>query len=172
MQNELLSGKTPSEVLQTINERLCRNNTEEMFVTVWLGIVDLETGEVTCSNAGHEYPFVKAPDGHFEMLKDKHGFVLGGMPGMKYTDYTIKLEPGAKLFVYTDGVPEAERADREQFGLERTLTVLRRFEDLPPQSIVTGMSTAVYDFVGDIPQFDDLTMLVLHYKGFTPDGQN
>ena len=172
LQNELLSGKTPSEVLQTINERLCRNNTEEMFVTIWLGIVDLETGEVTCSNAGHEYPFVKAPDGHFEMLKDKHGFVLGGMPGMKYTDYTIKLEPGAKLFVYTDGVPEAERADREQFGLERTLTVLRRFEDLPPQSIVTGMSTAVYDFVGDIPQFDDLTMLVLHYKGFPPDGQN
>ena len=172
LQNELLSGKTPSEVLQTINERLCRNNSEEMFVTVWLGIVDLETGEVTCSNAGHEYPFVKAPDGHFEMLKDKHGFVLGGMPGMKYTDYTIKLEPGAKLFVYTDGVPEAERADREQFGLERTLTVLRRFEDLPPQSIVTGMSTAVYDFVGDIPQFDDLTMLVLHYKGFSPNGQN
>ena len=83
-----------------------------------------------------------------------------------------KLEPGAKLFVYTDGVPEAERADREQFGLERTLTVLRRFEDLPPQSIVTGMSTAVYDFVGDIPQFDDLTMLVLHYKGFSPNGQN
>ena len=172
LQNELLGGKGPAEVLHTLNERICRNNTEEMFVTIWLGIVDLETGEVTCSNAGHEYPFVKAPDGHFEMLKDKHGFVLGGMPGMKYTDYTIKLEPGAKLFVYTDGVPEAERADREQFGLERTLTVLRRFEDLPPQSIVTGMSTAVYDFVGDIPQFDDLTMLVLHYKGFPPDGQN
>lgn len=172
IQNELLGGKGPAEVLHTLNERICRNNTEEMFVTIWLGIVDLETGEVTCSNAGHEYPFVKAPDGHFEMLKDKHGFVLGGMPGMKYTDYTIKLEPGAKLFVYTDGVPEAERADREQFGLERTLTVLRRFEDLPPQSIVTGMSTAVYDFVGDIPQFDDLTMLVLHYKGFSPNGQN
>lgn len=172
LQNELLSGKAPSEVLQTINERICRNNAEEMFVTVWLGIVDLETGEVTCSNAGHEYPIVRQPNGHFELIKDKHGFVIGGMPGMKYSDYTIKLEPGAKLFVYTDGVPEAERADRKQFGMENTLAMLRRFEDLPPQSIVTGMSTAVFDFVGDVPQFDDLTMLVLHYKGFPPDGQN
>ena len=172
IQNELLGGKGPAEVLHTLNERICRNNTEEMFVTIWLGIVDLETGEVTCSNAGHEYPIVKAPDGHFELLKDKHGFVIGGMPGMKYTDYTIHLRPDSKLFVYTDGVPEAERADREQFGLERTLTMLRRFEDLPPQSIVTGMSTAVYDFVGDIPQFDDLTMLVLHYKGFDSNGQS
>lgn len=172
LQNELLSGKSPSEVLEILNERICRNNTEEMFVTIWLGIVDLETGEVTCSNAGHEYPIVKEPDGHFEVLKDKHGFVIGGMPGMKYADYSIRMKPGAKLFVYTDGVPEAERADRKQFGLESTLTTLRRFEDLPPQSIVTGMSSAVFDFVGDIPQFDDLTMLVLHYKGFRTEEQN
>jgi sigma-B regulation protein RsbU (phosphoserine phosphatase) len=69
-------------------------------------------------------------------------------------------------------VPEAERSDRKQFGLERTVTMLRRFEDLPPQSIVTGMSSAVYDFVGEVPQFDDLTMLVLHYKGRPSDGQS
>ena len=75
-------------------------------------------------------------------------------------------------FVYTDGVPEAERSDRKQFGLERTVTMLRRIEDLPPQSIVTGMSSAVYDFVGEVPQFDDLTMLVLHYKGRPSDGQS
>lgn len=172
LQNEILSGKNPAKVLETINERICRNNTEEMFVTVWLGILDLRTGMLTCSNAGHEYPILRQPDGHFEILKDKHGFVIGGMPGMKYTDYTVKLEAGAKIFVYTDGVPEAERGDREQFGMERTVSTLRLFEDLPPQSIVTGMSSAVYDFVGEVPQFDDLTMLLLHYKGAAPDGQN
>ena len=172
LQNELLSGKDPATVLETINERICRNNTEEMFVTVWLGILDLKTGVLTCSNAGHEYPVLRQPSGHFEILKDKHGFVVGGMPGMKYTNYTIEMQPGSKLFVYTDGVPEAERSDRKQFGLERTVTMLRRFEDLPPQSIVTGMSSAVYDFVGEVPQFDDLTMLVLHYKGRPSDGQS
>jgi len=172
LQNELLSGKDPATVLETLNERICRNNTEEMFVTVWLGILDLKTGVLTCSNAGHEYPVLRQPGGHFEVLKDKHGFVVGGMPGMKYTNYTIEMQPGAKLFVYTDGVPEAERSDRKQFGLERTVTMLRRFEDLPPQSIVTGMSSAVYDFVGEVPQFDDLTMLVLHYKGRPSDGQS
>lgn len=172
LQNELLSGKDPATVLETLNERICRNNTEEMFVTVWLGILDLKTGVLTCSNAGHEYPVLRQPGGHFEILKDKHGFVVGGMPGMKYTNYTIEMQPGSKLFVYTDGVPEAERSDRKQFGLERTVTMLRRFEDLPPQSIVTGMSSAVYDFVGEVPQFDDLTMLVLHYKGRPSDGQS
>lgn len=172
LQNELLSGKDPATVLETLNERICRNNTEEMFVTVWLGILDLKTGVLTCSNAGHEYPVLRQPGGHFEVLKDKHGFVVGGMPGMKYTNYTIEMQPGAKLFVYTDGVPEAERGDRKQFGLEQTVTMLRRFEDLPPQSIVTGMSSAVYDFVGEVPQFDDLTMLVLHYKGRPSDGQS
>lgn len=172
LQNELLSGKDPATVLETLNERICRNNTEEMFVTVWLGILDLKTGVLTCSNAGHEYPVLRQPGGHFEVLKDKHGFVVGGMPGMKYTNYTIEMQPGSKLFVYTDGVPEAERGDRKQFGLEQTVTMLRRFEDLPPQSIVTGMSSAVYDFVGEVPQFDDLTMLVLHYKGRPSDGQS
>ena len=172
LQNELLSGKDPATVLETLNERICRNNTEEMFVTVWLGILDLKTGVLTCSNAGHEYPVLRQPSGHFEILKDKHGFVVGGMPGMKYTNYTIEMQPGSKLFVYTDGVPEAERSDRKQFGLERTVTMLRRIEDLPPQSIVTGMSSAVYDFVGEVPQFDDLTMLVLHYKGRPSDGQS
>lgn len=172
LQNELLSGKDPATVLETLNERICRNNTEEMFVTVWLGILDLKTGVLTCSNAGHEYPVLRQPGGHFEILKDKHGFVVGGMPGMKYTNYTIEMQPGSKLFVYTDGVPEAERSDRKQFGLERTVTMLRRFEDLPPQSIVTGMSSAVYDFVGEVPQFDDLTMLLLHYKGRPSDGQS
>ena len=172
LQNELLSGKDPATVLETLNERICRNNTKEMFVTVWLGILDLKTGVLTCSNAGHEYPVLRQPSGHFEILKDKHGFVVGGMPGMKYTNYTIEMQPGSKLFVYTDGVPEAERSDRKQFGLERTVTMLRRIEDLPPQSIVTGMSSAVYDFVGEVPQFDDLTMLVLHYKGRPSDGQS
>lgn len=165
LQNELNSGKTPAQVLEKINDRICRNNTEEMFVTVWLGCLDLKTGELTAANAGHEYPIVKKPNGHFELIKDKHGFVVGGMAGMKYTDYTIQMDPGSKIFLYTDGVPEAERKDREQFGIQRTLTMLRLFENLTPQEIITGMSTAVYDHVGDIPQFDDITMLCIHYKG-------
>ena len=125
VQNFTMTGMSPAKVLETVNHQICANNREQMFVTVWLGVLELSTGKLTCSNAGHEYPVLKMPDGSFELYHDKHGFVIGGMDGMRYRDYEIQLKPGAKLFVYTDGVPEATNADSELFGVERIAIVER-----------------------------------------------
>ena len=155
----------PASVLERVNELICGNNREEMFVSVWLGILDLTTGKITAANAGHEYPMVKAADGHFELVKDTHGFVIGGMEGVKYRDYELQLEPGAKIFLYTDGVPEASNSKKELFGIDRTLEALRSAENGTTEDVLAAVNKAVAEFVGDAPQFDDLTMLCLQYNG-------
>ena len=156
---------SPAKVLESVNNQICSNNREQMFVSVWLGVLDLNTGVITAANAGHEYPIVKQPGKHFELLHDRHGFVLGGMEGLSYTEYELKLLPDAKIFLYTDGVPEASKADNVLFGLERTVEALHGAEDGSPEVILGAVSAAVADFVGDARQFDDLTMLCLHYIG-------
>lgn len=97
--------------------------------------------------------------------KDKHGFVLGGMEGMKYQEYEIWVKPGAKLFVYTDGLPEAENLDNRMFGNQRMLDALNRVGESDPKGILEGVQNAVDSFVEGAEQFDDLTMLCLEYKG-------
>ena len=163
--NAALAFKNPAEALTIVNEEITKNNQEEMFVTVWLGNLDLKTGHLIASNAGHEYPVIKAPDGDFEVLKDKHGFVIGGMSGIKYKDYEVDLMPGAKLFLYTDGLPEATNTEKELMGIDRAVTALRKYEDGSPKEILDGMTEAVQEFIGDAEQFDDLTMLALTYNG-------
>ena len=120
------SGRSPAEVLAEANNSICSKNPEEMFVTVWLAILDLDTGRLSCAYAGHEYPMLKKPGGRYELLKDKHGFVLGGMENMKYHEYELRLEPGAALFLYTDGLAEALDPDDQMFGTERILERLNR----------------------------------------------
>ena len=120
-----MMGKSPAQILNDTNAAICRNNKTEMFVTVWLGILEISTGKLTAANAGHEYPVLqKKPGGSFALLKDKHGFVIGGMPGMKYKDYELQLMPGMRLFLYTDGVPETTDADGVMYGNERMLAAL------------------------------------------------
>ncbi|MBQ6755880.1 MAG: serine/threonine-protein phosphatase [Oscillospiraceae bacterium] len=165
IQNYALLGMSPKEVLESANNRICSNNREEMFVTVWFGSLDLTTGVLTCANAGHEYPVLKNPDGSFELIKDKHGFVIGGLSGVKYKEYELNLSPGSKLFLYTDGLPEATDAKSELFGTDRMLEALKAVENEAPQAILEGVDTVVNRFVGDAPQFDDLTMLCLEFRG-------
>ncbi|MBO5556341.1 MAG: SpoIIE family protein phosphatase [Oscillospiraceae bacterium] len=165
LQSVAMLGKSPAEILEKTNEAICSNNEAEMFVTVWLGILTLSTGTLTAANAGHEYMVRKHADGHFELYKDKHGFVLGGMEGMRYQQYELQLEPGSKLFIYTDGVPEATDARQELFGTERMVSALNEEPDASPQEILQNVQRAVDNFVGDAEQFDDLTMLCLEYKG-------
>ena len=165
VQNFTMTGMSPAKVLETVNHQICANNREQMFVTVWLGVLELSTGKLTCSNAGHEYPVLKMPDGSFELYHDKHGFVIGGMDGMRYRDYEIQLKPGAKLFVYTDGVPEATNADSELFGIDRMLAALNERKEAAPDKILKNVRAHVDAFVGDAEQFDDLTMLCLMYLG-------
>ena len=165
VQNYAMTSSSPSEVLRLLNEQICRQNQEEMFVTVWLGVLDLKTGILTASNAGHEYPIFKNPDGDFELLKDKHGFVIGGLEESQYTDYTVEIKPGTKIFLYTDGVPEATNDADEFFGTERLLQTLKKAKNLTPREVLTEVDRAVKEFVGRGPQFDDLTMLCLEYSG-------
>ena len=165
LQTRTITDQSPARIFEDVNSLVYANNTERMFVTVWLGILDVMTGRLVASNAGHEYPFVKEPDGDFEVIKDKHGFVIGGKKKMKYTDYELTLKPGSKLFIYTDGVPEATNGSNEMFGMERTLDALNRAKDGQPRDILKEVDRSVNDFVGDAEQFDDLTMLCLEYHG-------
>ena len=157
------SGKSPAQILQDTNEAICANNPEEMFVTVWLGILDISTGLLTTANAGHEYPALMHADGQFELFRDRHGLVVGGMPGVKYHEHSLQMYPGSKLFVYTDGVPEATDAENALFGTARMLEALNAHANETPKQILRGVRQAVNEFVSDMEQFDDLTMMCLEY---------
>ena len=159
------SGDAPETILRKVNDQVCSNNQLEMFVTVWFGVLDLNTGVITAVNAGHEYPVIRHPDGRFELLKDKHGFVVGGMAGVRYKQYEIPLEPGSKLFLYTDGVPEATNEENELFGTDRMLEALNSAADGTPREILESVNESVQAFVKEAPQFDDLTMLCVTYHG-------
>ena len=161
IKNAACTGKSPAEVLQSVNEQICSSNSEEMFVTVWLGILTISTGKITAANAGHEYPIIKRGDGDFELLKDKHGFVVGGMEGIKYTDYEICLGKGDALFLYTDGVAEAIDTKNEMFGTDRMLKALNKDKEADAQGLLLNMKRSVDSFTGSAPQFDDLTMLAV-----------
>ena len=160
-----MMGKSPSEILRDSNNAICANNKLEMFVTVWVGILEISTGKLSAANAGHEYPALKKGDGEFAIFKDRHGFVLGGVEGMKYKEYEILLEPGDKLFVYTDGVPEAHDPDGNMFKVERMTDSLNEDPDASPEQILGAVRGEISKFVREAEQFDDLTMLCLEYKG-------
>ena len=170
LQSYAMLGKSPAEILTMTNQAICSNNQEEMFVTVWVGILELSTGKLAAANAGHEYPVLKQPDGSFALYKDKHGLVIGGMEGVRYKEYELQLQPGTKLFLYTDGVPEATSADTVLFGTDRMLEALNAAQDKTPEEILKVVRSAVDGFVQDAEQFDDLTMLCMEYFG--KDGQS
>ena len=160
-----MGNNTPAEVLEKTNTEICSNNTMEMFVTVWLGILEISTGKIVAANAGHEYPVIGHAGGEFELLRDKHGFVIGGMEGVKYKDYEIQFEPGDKLFLYTDGVPEATNVEEEMFGTDRLLDALNTDVYAPVEEMLRNVRKAVSEFTPGAEQFDDLTMLGLDYFG-------
>ncbi|MBR0385471.1 MAG: SpoIIE family protein phosphatase, partial [Erysipelotrichaceae bacterium] len=164
LKNNTLTNPDLAEVLRKTNESFCANQMLQMFVTVWMGILEISTGKIIAANAGHEYPAVMK-NGEFSLLKDKHGLVIGGMSGMKYTEYEIQLEPGDKLFVYTDGVPESMNMKEELFGTERMLRALNTDPSVKPQELLETVTGAIDRFVGDAEQFDDVTMLCIEYKG-------
>ena len=165
LEDNAAMGKSPAEILTDVNKAIVANNQQDMFVTTWLGILELSTGRLMASNAGHEFPVLMRAGGDFELYKDKHNFVLGGMEGIKYGEYELTLSPGDKLFLYTDGVPEATDANTELFGTDRMVDALNRVKAGSPEEILAGVDSAVNDFVKEAEQFDDLTMLCLEYKG-------
>ena len=169
LQSFAAMSQSAADILTRVNEAICANNRMDMFVTVWLGILEISTGRLVAANAGHEYPVMKRSDGPYIMLKGKHGLAIGGMSGVKYREYDVTLGPGDRFFVYTDGVPEATNADNELFGTDRMLDALNADPDVSPRELLENVKKAVDDFVKDAEQFDDLTMLCIEYNG--PAGQ-
>ncbi len=158
-------GGTPAEILTFVNDNICEHNRADMFVTVWLGILEISTGKIIAANAGHDDPAIYRKGGSFEILKNKHGLVVGAMSGIKYKDFEIQLNKGDKLFLYTDGLPEATDKNEKMFTLEGMINALNQHKEKAPLQILDGINEAVNAFVGDAPQFDDLTMMCLELKG-------
>ena len=164
LKNAAQTGLSPKAVLEKVNNQLCENNEAEMFVTVWLGIYEISTGRLTAANAGHEYPALRRGSGTFELYKDRHGFVLAGMENARYREYTLELNPGDTLFVYTDGVAEATDAHNTLYGTDRMLTALNGCGQAVPRRLLAEVKTDIDRFVGEAPQFDDITMLAIQRR--------
>ncbi|MBR0253299.1 MAG: SpoIIE family protein phosphatase [Synergistaceae bacterium] len=161
-----LMGGTPSEILYDVNNQLCEGNDAGLFVTVWLGILDIETGKITAANAGHEYPALKRVDNtSFELLKDKHTPAVATIEEIRFKNYEIELTPGDVLFIYTDGVAEATNSSEELYGTDRMIKDLNKYTDSKIDELLINMKKEVDKFTGDAPQFDDITMLGLRYFG-------
>lgn len=158
-----------SAILSEVNDQLCERNKMEMFVTVWLAVIDLKTGKGIASNCGHEHPAIRHADGGFELLKYRHSPALGTMHGIKTEEHEFELKPGDCLFIYTDGVPEATNAENEFWGVDRMIAALNTADvtmaDSVPESVIRSVSASLDAYVAGAEQFDDVTMLCFEYKG-------
>ncbi|MBP5289091.1 MAG: SpoIIE family protein phosphatase [Clostridia bacterium] len=164
LQNCIRDIPSLAEAVQTANNALCAGNEVNMFVTLWVGILDLNSGEMRYVSAGHNPP-VLIRNGVPDYLKTKSGFVLAGMEDMIYKEYTLTLEKGDLFYLYTDGVTEANSAEEELFGEDRLLACFQNASDRSAAEINRSVKEAVDGFVKDNAQFDDMTMLCFKYKG-------
>ena len=158
------SGIPVNEVFTKANEKLCENNESGMFVTAWMGIIDIKTGKMQFANAGHNPPLIKRADGVFEYLKTRPGFVLAGMEGVRYRSGELTLGKGDRLFLYTDGVPEATNVNNKLYGEDRLLSFMNENLELEATELLPKLKMNIDEFVGVAPQFDDITMLLFDYK--------
>lgn len=165
--NNMAQNKTsPKQLFEEINEKICANNKEKFFVTLFAGILDIQTGELSCINCGHNPPLLKRNNGNFEYLKINSNIVLGVLEDAKFETFETKLESGDKIFLYTDGVTEAMNSNDEMYGEQRLLECLNGIvnDDLL-EYVVNKVKTDVDEFEGNVEQSDDITMLILDYKG-------
>ena len=169
LKNRAQMGGSPSEVLYSVNNQLCEGNVAELFVTIWFGILEISTGKGIAANAGHEHPVIRRKDGHYELVVYNHSPIVGVMEGMKFKEHEFQLNPGDSLFVYTDGVAEANNKEQELFGTDRMLEALNKNPDAMPDEIIANVKEGIYDFANGAEQFDDITMLSLKYFG--PDNK-
>ena len=158
------SGMAVNDIFTKANEKLCENNEADMFVTAWMGILDLNTGNVKFANAGHNPPLLKRADGSFEYLKTRAGFVLAGMEGVRYRVGELTLNPGDRLFLYTDGVPEATNVENKLYGEDRLLAFVNQNASMDATELLPALKANIDEFVGEAPQFDDITMLMFDYR--------
>ena len=171
IRNYAEAGMEPGEIFTNANEHLCKGNDANMFVTAWMGFLDLRNGEFRFANAGHNPPLLKRKNGNYEYLKSKAGFVLAAMNGMKYSENSIVLEPGDKLFAYTDGVVEATNKDKELYGESRLADFLNEHQDDDARTTCELVKENVDEFYKGVAQFDDITEMSLIYKQYMIEEQ-
>ncbi len=164
IKDHTVPGKDLGEVFTEVNSLLCEANSEELFITAFVGVLNLRSGEFRYVNAGHEIPFISRGGKPFAPHKIRAAFVLAGMDGMKYKAGVFQLEPGDKIFQYTDGVTEATDKNNELFGMKRLSASLSEVSDKSPEEILNKVKSDIDGFAGDVPQFDDITMLCLEFK--------
>lgn len=160
-------GTSPDVVFTEVNRLLCEANDEGMFVTAWLGVLELSTGHLSYVNAGHNPPLLRRAGGGYEYLRTRSGFVLAGVEETRYRSCSLELAPGDALFLYTDGVTEATDAEKQLYGEERLAAALNSHKDYAPKELLSAVRDDVEAFVGQAPQFDDITVLSLCYYGQT-----
>ncbi len=165
IKNRALLGGSPSEVLAYANDQLCEGNEAELFVTVWFGILTISTGKGVAANAGHEHPVIRREGGEYELVVYRHSPAVATMEGIPFKEHEFELHPGDSLFVYTDGVAEATNAENELYGTDRMLACLNRNPNATAEEQLQALRKDIDDFVGEAPQFDDITMLGLNFFG-------
>ncbi len=165
IKNKAYMGGSPSEILAYANEQLCEGNDAELFVTVWMAVIDLETGDGIAVNAGHEHPVLRRAGGNYEFVIYKHSPAVAVMEGMKFREHEFHLNPGDSIFVYTDGVPESTNSNDELMGSERMLAALNKNPDAEPEEVLNNVNQSIDEFVAGAEQFDDTTMMSFIYYG-------
>jgi len=160
LKNSAEQNLSPKAIFEKVNNQLCENNDEGMFVTVWMGLLEISTGRMICANAGHEDPIV-IRNGKAEVIRQRHGLLMAQMENAPYREQEITLQPGDTIFVYTDGVSEATSAANKLYGKERLLATLDKAAGKSPEELLAIVKEDVDAFAGDAPQFDDITMLAL-----------
>ena len=159
-----LQDKPTNECMSTVNDILCDESVGSMFVTVFYGIYDLQTGQITFTNAGHNPPYILKADGQVEVVKSPCNLVLGAVPDMPFSCDTMKLEPGDTLYMFTDGVTEAENKNHDQFGESRLEEALAECKGTDSKHIVDTVNAKVKEFINGAAQSDDITQLVIRRK--------
>ena len=160
-----MKTKDPVEIITEAEKMLSDNNPDGLFVTAWLAVIDLATGHVDVCNAGHDHPLIRK-DGEYTVEKTEHGPAMAFLPGVPHVGSSFDLAPGDRIFLYTDGILEAADSNKERFGVTRLLTTLNEAPaEATDEELIDCVRTAVDDFAGDAPQFDDITMLSFTFIG-------
>ena len=166
IKDNMMLGMPPAQVLYLVNNRLLENNKAGLFVTAWIGVIDLRSGHMVYAMAGHPFPFVRYSAGEgYEELRSSRNLVLAGLPDFEFLQAETDLMPGSRVFMYTDGLDEARDINDAFFGKERVKELLDAHSAADVAEIVAGMKSAVDAFAAGREQYDDLTMLMVEYKG-------
>ena len=171
IKSRVQNGESPGEALANVNNQLCEGNEPGFFVTVWLGILEISTGKGIAANAGHEHPAICRRNGSYELSTYRHSPAVAAMENIRFREHEFELNPGDRLFVYTDGVTEATNQENELFGTSRMLKALNSKADANPEETIENVMNGIRGFVADAEQFDDITMLSLKYLGPQNNGR-